>query len=99
MEGGWTCSSGVACRRELKYSAHYVKVKADWYLATSGAESMNFNYFFIPFRLKRKLSQWPKIVMPDLNDFLDFNRSQRGKPGADRTLIKWNLWVLAAENS
>ena len=99
MEGGWPCSSRVVCRRGLKYSAHYVKVKADWYVATRDAESMSFYYFFIPFRLKRKLSQWPKIVMPNLNDFRDFNQSQRGKPGAERTLIKWNLWLLAAENS
>ena len=79
MEGGCACSSGVVCRRGLKYSARYVKVKGDWYATTRDAESMSFYYFFIPFMLKRKLSQWSKIVMPDLNDFLDFNRNQKGK--------------------
>ena len=34
MEGGLPCSSGVVCRRGLKYSAHYVKVKADRYVVT-----------------------------------------------------------------
>ena len=29
MEEGWPCSSGVICRRGLKYSAHYVEVKAN----------------------------------------------------------------------
>ena len=29
MEGGCPCSSGLVCRRGLKYSARYVKVKGD----------------------------------------------------------------------
>ena len=99
MEGDWQCSSGVVCGRGIKYSPHYVKVKADWYVATRDSESMSFYYFFISFRLKRKLSQWPKIVMPDLNDFLDFEGSQRGKPGAEKTFIKWKLSLLTAKNS
>ena len=68
MEGVGHIVVGLSIEGELKPSAHYVKIKAAWYVATSDTEIMSFNYFFIPFRLKWKLSKRLKIVMPDLND-------------------------------
>ena len=85
MEGVWPYRGGDVYRRGLIPSTYYVGVKAAWYVATTDAEIMSFNYFFVPFKLKWKLSQWTKIALPDFNNL--------------RTFIKWNLWLLAAENS
>ena len=89
---GWPDRGRVLCRR-LKPFAHYVRINAACFVTTFCAESMSFNHFFIPFRLKWKISQWTKIIIPDSTNFLDLNRSQNGKyPGPQVTLIKWNLW-------